>query len=143
MSKMTLPQFQAKIRKFTAQMPEAVEDAFQEVLPVLAGKVITTHLSGPKMARGVGDPTKATLARQSGRLAMGIRHRVRWKGKEVAAQIGVDGLGPYPRYHEKGSPGGRIPKRPYLLPTVKREGDKTKRNILKHIIRKWKRGNYA
>ena len=140
MSKMTLPQFQAKIRKFTAQMPEAVEDAFQEVLPVLAGKVITTHLSGPTSAKG-DEP--ATLSRQSGRLAMGIKHRVKWKGKEVSAQIGVDGLGPYPRYHEKGSPGGKIPKRPYLLPTVKREGDRTKRNILKHIIRKWKRGNYA
>ena len=139
MARLTLPEFQAKIRAFVRLMPEAVEEAFDEVLPVLAGKVTAVHLSGPKMAKGIGDPMKATLARQSGRLARGIKHRARITGREAIAQIGVDGLGPYPRYHEKGSPGGMIPKRPYLYPTVVREGDRTKRNILRHIIRKWKR----
>ena len=115
------------------------------MLPVLKGDAITTHLSGPKMARGVGHPTRATLARGAGGGGGLVAHmatRVKRRAKEVVGQLGVSGLRPYPKYHEEGSPGGKIPARPYLLPTVKRNQAKAMRNILRHVIRKWKRGNH-
>ena len=136
-----LGEFQAKLRRFTKQFPDAVEESFGEVLPILVGDVIKTHLSGPKMAKGVNKPEPATLARGAGGgggLVSTIQGKVKRTATRIIGMLGSSGL-PYARAHEYGYPPHNLPARPYLHPTVKRNADKTKRNILRHIIRKWKR----
>ena len=122
MAELTMEEMRVKIERWQRVMPEKLklrlERACVEILP----EVQEGHLSGPKMPRGVGDPTRATLAARTGRLRKSIHYRVRVSPEEVVAQIGSNVR--YARIHEYGgtvSRGGtkvEMPERSYLRPSV-------------------------
>ena len=126
-----MPQYQKKVMRWARSYPESIEKAFREEMPYLVGDVIRTHLTGPRMARGVGSKTGATLARQSGFLARSIMGRIKIALGRVVGQLGTK-LGPYPKLHEKGI--GKMPERAFLAPTVKRNRKRVMKAILARII---------
>ena len=132
--KLTFEQYQSKVKRWTRRYPDAIVQAFKEELPYLVRDAVRTHLSGPRMAKGKGSKANATLARQSGFLARSIQGRIRNAASRVIGQIGTK-LGPYPKLHEEGI--GKMPERPFLAPTVKRNKKRVMQEILKRIIRSY------
>jgi len=154
---LTMKQWQAKVKKWVKKHPQTVEKALKEEMLYLVGDVQKVHLSGPKMSWGKGSTRHATLARQTARLARSIHGEVIRRARKIRAYLGSNVI--YARIHEKGgtieprnapylafTAGGKffqlkkvkMPKRPYLWPTVERN----KKHILATIHR-WIVGAYG
>ncbi len=127
MSEMTFEQFREKLIRWSAVLPKEMKKALTEAAHTVQREAQEKHLSGPRMPRGVGDETNATLSssepRHSFRLRRSIAIDVVVKPGEVSATIGTNM--PYARIHEYGgmmsAPGAGfrvMPARPFLRPSL-------------------------
>lgn len=87
---MTLPELQEKIRRWQRVGPESLKRTLTEAAIIVMNEVQRNHLNGPKMPRGVGSATNATLQMQSGRLQRGIAKDIVVTKNEVRARVGTN-----------------------------------------------------
>ena len=137
--RMSMEQLQEKIQRWMRIAPEQLKKALLKGAKVVTKEVQSKHLSGPKMPRGVGDPTRATLAVQSGRLRRSQTERVTVSKDRVIAQVGTNV--PYGRAHEKGLTvmGKKMPERPFLRPSVEEKKPRVMELILDGFMEAYKK----
>ena len=131
----TPKEFQKKIQRFARQQPKLLKRALLRSTEEVRGVAISKHLSGPKMPKGKGSLTNATLARHSGDLAGSLNTKVSVTATKQTAQISSNMK--YSRVHEKG--GKFMPKRPYLGSSLAEKRKNIVDNILKAMIEGYKR----
>ena len=147
----TPEEFQKKIKRFAKKQPELLKRALAKSAEMVTSEALTKHLSGPKMARGVGSKTNATL--QPSRAA-DLRTSVNWKVKvNSSRQIAqVSSNMKYSRIHELGGTINhnnlfgkgikatiKMPARPYLSSSLKAKRREIVDNILEAMIEGYKR----
>ena len=141
MAKLTMEQLQEKIERWQRVMPEKLKVALTRAAVEIIAEVQESHLSGPKMRRGVGGTTRATLAVRTGRLRKSIHHRITVSANKTTAQIGTNLV--YGRIHEYGGTisngfgrGLRIemPERAYLRPSVRKMQPRVVELLLKGAL---------
>ena len=107
-----------KLERWAKVAPEEVKKTLRRGAEMVRSEAKQFHLSGPKMPRGVGDPTNATLAVRTGRLRSSIALRVTAMANgQFSAQVGTN-VG-YGRKHEMGLEG--LPERPFLRPSLEKK----------------------
>ena len=94
--------------------PEALEKALTVGVRMVRAEAVEKHLSGPKMPRGVGDLTNATLQPQSGHLRLSLQTKVSTSPGKLIGRVFTNAE--YAPTHEFGR--GNIPKRPFLVPSL-------------------------
>ena len=130
--------FEKKIKKWGKNNPKAIMRAFKRGTELVRGETVRKHLSGPKMAKGKGSLTSATLARRSGDLAGSINTKVFQSGTKIAGKVGTPIK--YSRIHEKGGTSKRpMPKRPFLQPSLEKKRPEIVDIISRAIIEEYKR----
>lgn len=109
----SMADFHKKLKRWEKEYPDDMAKASGVAGEVVNTEVQTKHLSGPKMAKGVGSDKHATLQPRSGDLRSSISVRVYRTTKGIKTFIGTF-LKPlkYAKWHEKGSE--IHPKRPFL-----------------------------
>ena len=121
-----------KLERWAKVAPEEVKIALRRGGRLVENEAKLHHLMGPRMARGVGDPTNATLARVSGDLYRSISTRVRaLKTGEFSATVGT--VIPYGRKHELGLQG--MPPRPFLRPSLEKKRPEVFEEIRKAFMK--------
>lgn len=123
-----MEEFQQKLGRWWTLYPREAKQALTKAALLVSNEVQGRHLTGPKMPRGVGGTTDATLATQSGRLRRSIWHSVEQLGPStVSARVGTNVR--YARIHEYGgtiqNAWGRnirvtMPERPFLRPSLEK-----------------------
>jgi len=134
--RMTMEQLRDKIQRWMRVAPQALKEALLKGAKLVTKEAQSTHLSGPKMPRGLGDPTRATLAVQTGRLRRSINERVTVSKDRVIAQVGTNVL--YGRKHEEGLE--KMPERPFLRPSVEEKKPRVMELILDTMMGAYNRG---
>lgn len=114
MSELTFEEFREKLVRWAARMPQEAKKALTEAAETVRREVQAGHLTGPKMPRGVGHDTEATLAVRTGRLRRSIAIGVTVDKEKVSATVGTNVW--YGRIHELGE--GGMPERPFLRPSL-------------------------
>lgn len=158
MAKQDLPAFQKKLRRWIRMMPREMETALNRGADIVVAEVQRGHLSGPKMPRGVGSQSGATLASKTGTLRRSITKVVRVAGQRVVAKIGTRLK--YAAVHEFGATirpvrarllrwedetGAhfakqvKIPARPFLRPSVQAKRPAVMEEILRAAMRGYKK----
>ena len=99
MATYTPEEFKKKIERFAKNQPKFLEASLKANLEIVRTESVRNHLSGPKMQRGVGSQTSATLARRSGDLAK-VGKRVKVESGKIVAQL-ISNM-KYSRIHELG-----------------------------------------
>jgi len=129
-----------KLERWAKVAPEEVKIALRIGGRLVENEAKDKHLRGPRMARGVGDPTNATLDRVSGRLYGSIATRVTaLKTGQFSATVGTNvrskkGI-PYPRNHELGLAG--MPARPFLRPSLEKKRPEVFEEIRKAFMKSY------
>ena len=138
--RMTMEQLQAKIQRWMRIAPQELKEALTKGAKLATKEAQSAHLSGPKMPRGVGDPTRATLAVKTGRLRRSITERVTVTKDRVTAQVGTNVK--YGRIHEYGLEvrGRKMPERPFLRPSVEEKKPRIMELILDAMMGAYNRG---
>ena len=138
--RLTMEQLQGKIQRWMRVAPEELKKALLKGAKIATKEAQSKHLSGPKMPRGVGNPTRATLAVQSGRLRRSINERVTVTKDRVTAQVGTNVK--YGRVHEEGLEvrGHKMPERPFLRPSVEEKKPRIMEMILDAMMEAYNRG---
>ena len=134
--RMTMEQLQDKIQRWMRIAPQELKEALMKGVKLVTKEAQSAHLSGPKMPRGLGDPTRATLAVQTGRLRRSINERVTVSKDRVIAQVGTNVK--YGRAHEEGL--GKMPERPFLRPSVEEKKPRVMELILDAMMEAYNRG---
>ena len=121
MSELTFEQFREKLLRWSVILPQAAKKALTEAAITVQREAQEAHLTGPRMPRGAGGTTNATLAvgqsrkgHIGGRLRQSIAIDVQVKPGEVSATVGTNVF--YGRLHELGI--GKMPERPFLRPSL-------------------------
>lgn len=151
MATYTVDQFRKKLERFARTQPRIVHNAVKSAAEMVRTEAVTKHLSGPKMARGVGSKTNATLQPDTGGLRSSVHTRVYRSGGRIRGTVGTNKK--YAKIHEYGGTirpktakylkfkaGGRfysaqevtIPERSYLRSSL----DKKRRAVLNLMLRK-------
>ncbi len=133
----TPEEFQKKLQRWAKKAPKEIKDAMDRAGLIVQREVQEKHLSGPKMARGVGSMTRATLGTASKQwfLRRSINVRSRLSGSRVSLKIGTN-VG-YGRKHEEGLEG--MPKRPFLAPSIKKKKNEVMEEIAKGFMKAYKK----
>lgn len=111
-----IEELQKKLLRWSRVAPQELRKALTRSSMFIAREVKSAHLSGPKMQRGMGHPTMATLAVRTGRLRRSITQRVAVEPGRYSAIIGTNV--PYGRKHEFGQ---GVPFRPFLRPSLEKK----------------------
>ena len=134
--RLTMEQLQGKIQRWMRIAPEKLKKALLKGAKIATKEAQSKHLSGPKMPRGIGHPTRATLAVQTGRLRRSINERVTVSKDRVTAQVGTNVK--YGRAHEEGL--GKMPERPFLRPSIEEKKPRVMELILDAMMGAYNRG---
>ena len=137
MATLTVEQFEKKLRRFGNNHPDLLKVALRRGAETVRLETVRKHLSGPKMPKGIGSTKNATLARRSGDLAGSLNTRVVANNKRQSAKISTSLI--YARIHEKGDKSKGMPKRPYLEPSLQAKRKEIVDDILKAMIRGYKK----
>ena len=137
MAKLTMDQFQRKVRRWRRKFPDAIREALERGGERILHEVHTKHLSGPKIPRGEGHPTNATLQPQSGRLKTSVHYRVRSTSRETSLTVGTNVI--YAGVHEHGYKKRNIPARPFLQPSVDAKRDAILDDVSESIVAAYNR----
>ena len=138
MAKQTMEQWELKLKTWASAMPKAVQKALLKAGEIVRGEAILAHLSGPKMAKGVGSATRGTLARQGGDLAASLNVRSVIKGKEIRGSVGTNMV--YGAIHEFGMKSRGMPERSYLRSSLRAKQKAILQTILGKMMEDYKRG---
>ena len=142
----TMEQMQDKIQRWMRIAPKELKEVLLKGAKLATKEAQSKHLSGPKMPRGVGGTTGATLAVQSGRLRRSINENVTVSKDRVVAQIGTNVK--YGRIHEYGGTiknafgkgiTVKMPERPFLRPSVKEKKPRIMELILDGFMEAYKK----
>jgi HK97 gp10 family phage protein len=107
-----------KLERWAKVAPNEVKKVLTVGAMMVQEEAQRRHLSGPKMARGVGDYNNATLAVRTGRLRGSIAYRVTaLENGKFSAMVGTNV--PYGRKHEFGLEG--LPERPFMRPSLEKK----------------------
>jgi HK97 gp10 family phage protein len=107
-----------KLERWAKVAPNEVKKVLTVGAMMVQEEAQRWHLSGPKMPRGVGDDTNATLAVRTGRLRSSIAYRVTaLENGKFSAMVGTNV--PYGRKHEFGLEG--LPARPFMRPSLEKK----------------------
>lgn len=129
-----------KLERWAKVAPEEVKKTLKRGAEMVRSEAKQFHLSGPKMPRGVGDATHATLAVRTGRLRSSIALRVMsLQNGKFSAQVGTnvrskDGR-PYGKIHEFGLQG--MPERPFLRPSLEKKRPEVFELIAKEFMKSY------
>lgn len=137
---MTIEKLESKLIRWAKNAPESLRKALLLAAEGVRREVQERHLMGPKMPRGVGHPTGATLDRKTHRLFKSIAIRAEVAREEVRATVGTNVTNrgySYPRAHEYGL--GKMPERPFLRPSVHKRRPETLRIVEKAFMEEYKR----
>ena len=113
----SMAEFEKKLKRWEKDFPDDMVKAMGQASEAVRTEVLTKHLNGFKMAKGVGSDTSATLGIKTGRLRASIAQKVYKSVAGIKAYIGTF-ISPtkYAKYHEYGT---KIhPKRPFLEPSL-------------------------
>lgn len=151
----TPEQFRRKLNRFARSHPRLVRNAVKAGAEMVRTEAVTKHLSGPKMARGVGSEKNGTLQPDTGGLRTSVNTKVKMTGGRVRGIVSTNKK--YAPIHEyggtiaaKSSPylffkvGGQwvktkevtIPARSFLRPSL----DKKRKPVLNLILKKLMEG---
>lgn len=134
MAEYTLKQYKDKLDKWAKDFPNDMERALKTAGEFVRGEAVEKHLSGPRMARGRGSKTSATLSRVSGDLANSLATRVVKSGDRLNAEVGTFKFRlKYASQHEYGDK--TMPERSYLRSSLKAKKDK----ILEYLLKMMKK----
>lgn len=133
MATYTPEEFKKKIERFAKDQPKAVEIGLKAGAELVRGEAVRNHLSGPKMPKGKGSLKNATLQPRTGDLRGSINTKVKTTPK-LSAQIGTSIK--YARRHEEGI---KMPKRPFLKPSLEAKRQDAVDLILKKIMEAYRR----
>lgn len=159
MAKQSLEEFNKKLKRWMRAMPKEVEISVKRGADFVIAYIQKEHLSGPKMPRGVGHASKATLAVGKGdRLRKAINKRVSVTARRITALIGVKlKYGPIHEFggiirpkrfkflHWKDETGEhfakkvKIPARPYLRPSIREKRKDVMVEILEGAMRSYRK----
>jgi len=138
MARKTIEQHDRDIQRWGVKGLQMVRPAMEKVgQEVLAyARRSKLHMgSGSSAPGGVGvDYEGQVLHMRTGNLARSLTVRSKMRTKSVEVEVGTNltnGGAPYPRYHEYGSPGGMIPERPWLRPSVAKKQSRLRTEIRK------------
>jgi phage gpG-like protein len=131
----TARQYQAKLAAASRKIPKTVKKALYRGGEKVRGEAVDKHLSGPTSRVTGRNAKNASLSRQSGDLATTLTNRVRG-GSRPNVRIGSPMK--YAAYHEEGSPGGKIPPRPFLKPSLEEKRDEVLDEILDEVMRAYR-----
>ena len=126
-------QFERKIKAWAKNTPEAVERGLKAGAELVRAEAVLNHLSGPKMPKGKGSLKNATLQPRTGDLRGSINTKVKTSPK-ISAQVGTSIK--YARRHEEGI---KMPKRPFLKPSLEAKRDKAVELILDKIMEAYRK----
>lgn len=152
MSVITLEELRDKLTRWSVVAPQACKKALTEGAETVRREVQEKHLSGPRMPRGVGDPTDATLQPISNTLRRSITKEVTVKPGEVSAIIGTNVV--YAARHEFGyesytkiSRGfgtylrkGTTPARPFMRPSLAAKREEVFQKLRVRLFESYKTG---
>lgn len=136
MAQYTMEQYAVKMKDWMRKGPRAAMLALRKEMMQVVGYAQEMHLSGPKMARGMGHPTLATLAAPTGRL----RGSVTIDPPHMSHGSILTGIGsnvPYGRVHELGLVvlGVKMPERPWARPSIEARRKFIVKALLKAYMR--------
>lgn len=100
MTKQSMAEFQKKLQRWMRNTPGDVSTGLSRGADIVIAEAQKTHLSGPKMPRGVGSARGGTLAARTGRLRRSITKRINVSRLRIIALVGSNLK--YARIHEKG-----------------------------------------
>jgi HK97 gp10 family phage protein len=108
-----------KLERWAKVAPNEVKKVLGMGSEMVREEVQRHHLSGPRMPRGVGDPTNATLGTTGEwRLRNSINYRVTaLENGKFSAVVGTNI--PYAKKHEFGLQG--MPERPFMRPSLEKK----------------------
>lgn len=101
------------IQHVADHFPEIVERGLSVGVRIVRAEAVANHLSGPKMARGVGDEKSATLQPDTGHLRASVQTAVEASSNKVSGKVFTNTA--YAPAHEFGK---GVPKRPFLAPSL-------------------------
>jgi len=135
MAILTMEQFQKKLKNWVRTNPQNLTIALKKAAEKVRGEAVRNHLSGPKMSKGVGSKTNATLARISGDLAGSVNTLASATIKKQVAQISSNLK--YANRHEHGTFG--MPERSYLRSSLAKKRLEVLDDIAKAMIEGYKK----
>ena len=136
MATYTAAEYKRKLDRWLRTLGSDVEEAMQKAAEVVRREVLMGHLSGPRMAKGRGSKTRATLARVTGDLAGSIRAYTDRTGSRIRGFVGTGVV--YAAVHEFGYPPRGIPERSYLRSSLKTKQKDVLRVLLKGVMDSYK-----
>ena len=115
--------FEKKLKRWEKQYPDDMVKAMGIASETVRTEVLTKHLTGRKMAKGVGSDSHATLGIVTGRLRASISEKIYKTTTGIKAYVGTF-ISPtkYAKYHEYGTV--YHPKRPFLAPSLQKKRKK-------------------
>ncbi len=135
MARKTIEQHQTDIKHWGPRGIRMLQSTMEKVGEEVLAYARREKLHGPAMPRGVSGGLKgSTLATRSGGLRRSLTKKSSVRGTEVKVEVGTNLTNkghPYPRYHEYSSPGGMIPERPWLRPSVMAKQERLREEIKK------------
>ncbi len=138
MVRQSMEQWKLHLNEWAKKMPRTVQKALLKAAEIVRGEALYSHLSGPKMAKGVGSATRGTLARQSGDLAGSLKVRSVIKGKKIRGTVGANMV--YAAIHEFGMKSRGMPERSYLRSSLRAKQKAIMDTILKGMLESYKIG---
>ncbi len=140
MGRYTPKQYERKLKRWLRTMDPAVKEALRRGGEIVRREALLKHLSGPKMPKGVGSETSATLARPSGHLAGSIRAYVQKHGGKLHGLVSGGGSGiKYAAVHEYGYKRRGIPERSFLRSSLNAKRKQIMRVLLDGMMDSYRR----
>lgn len=132
----SMKDYQKKLKRWVKDYPQDVERAMGEASEVVRGEVITRHLNGPRMPKGVGSKTKGTLQPRTGKLKNSITTKVFKTAGSIKAYVGNLHMPlKYAARHEYGD--AVMPERSFLRSSLSEKRKKIKEILLDAMKRSY------
>ena len=137
--RLTWNQWHKKVQSWNRKFPGAVKKAIDRALVEMVGEAQRTHLSGPKMPRGIGDRLHGTLQPRTGQL----RNHMGKKSEQGVNKIRgwLTNNIKYAAVHEYGktivTPNAviKMPERPFARPAVEAKRERLRKHIREEVLK--------
>ena len=120
-----------KFKRWMRIAPGEMKRALKPELMRVEREAVVSHLSGPRMPRGVGDPINATLQPDTGFLRRSLFSFPEVVGTTLYGRIGAGTW--YGRLHEKGI--GKQPARPFIRPSIEKRRPHIRTALLQAMMK--------
>lgn len=132
----SMKEYEKKLKKWMKEFPDDMVVANRQAAEMVRTEVLTKHLTGKKMPRGIGSASHATLGIKSGNLRASISTWAFRTSGGIKAYIGnMTWPLKYAGFHEEGK--GGMPARPFLKPSLKAKQKAIKEHLQKALKRSY------